>query len=156
MRNYSFLNTIMLVGAPPIVPVPQPITGWWEGDDVIKMTRNADSASHVVGADGSTSVSISADKSGTVEFKLSQLSASNRLLMLILRAQETTGLFAPCQLTFSDIYRQDFGIGLAGYIKKQPDVERGGKVTAQAWMIVCERLDLDLGNPAFAGFALNG
>jgi hypothetical protein len=157
MRQYSFLNTIMLVGAPPIVPVPQQITGFWEGDDVIKMARNAVGASHVVGADGKMSVSVSADKSGSVEFKLSQLSSSNRLLLLILRAQEQAGpAFAPVQLTFTDLNRQDVGAGLAGYIEKLPDIERGAKAVAQTWKIVCERLDMDLGNPAFAGFALNG
>lgn len=149
MRVYSFLNTILLVGAPPIVPVPQQITGFWEGDDVIKMSRNADGASHVVGADGRMSVSQSADKSGSVEFKLSQMSSSNRLMLLILRAQEAAGIgFSPCQLTFTDLNRQDVGAGLAGYIVKLPDIERGTKAVAQTWKIVCERLDMDLGNPA--------
>ena len=61
MKVYSFQNTVMLVNG-------VEITGWADGDDVIKIARRADSASDKIGASGDMMVSISADKSGEFTF----------------------------------------------------------------------------------------
>jgi hypothetical protein len=150
MKTYSFLNTVVLVNG-------VPLTGWAEGDDVIKIERLNDGAMHKVGADGHMAVAISADRSGQFTFKLMQTSNSNKYLNSLLLLQEAgPDTFVPVNVLFQDTYRQDTGGGTVGYIKKMPDVERGVNVSEQEWMVVVERLDMLLGAPAFAGFATAG
>ena len=63
MKEYSFANTIVLVNG-------VEMSGFDEGDDVINIARLTDSASHVVGADGKMTVSLSSDRSGEISFRL--------------------------------------------------------------------------------------
>ena len=50
MKEYSFLNTLLLVNG-------VEITGFDEGDDVITLERINDSAAHNIGTDGEMTVS---------------------------------------------------------------------------------------------------
>ena len=59
-----------------------PITGWFEGDDVISVKRGDDAAKALVGADGNALVSISTNQSAVGELKLMQSSVSNGILGL--------------------------------------------------------------------------
>jgi hypothetical protein len=145
MKVYSFNNTVMLVNG-------VEITGWAEGDDVIDISRRADSASDKVGADGTMMVSISADKSGEFKFKLQQTSGSNKFLMSLCALQEGGAkTFVPVNVLFQDTYRNDMATGTVGYIKKPTDVQRGAQAGNQEWTVVVERLDLLLGDPALVG-----
>ena len=134
MKQYSFLDTILLVNG-------VEITGFDEGDDVIALARLGDSASHVVGTDGEMSLSISADRSGTVVFRLSQTSDSNTALSALINSQEN-GAFVPIFVQFKDIRGKDLGSGTQGYINKPADMTRGTNVAPQEWTITVERLDL--------------
>ena len=119
-----------------------------------EITRRNDAATDKIGADGKMAVAISADKSGEITFKLMQTSSGNKVLNAIAARQEGgPATFAPVQVQFQDTYRQDIGAGTAGYIKKRPEVTRGAGINTQEWVIVVERLDLLLGDPAFAGMA---
>lgn len=134
MKEYSFLDTLLLVNG-------IEITGFDEGDDVIILDRITDSASHKVGTDGEMSVSISADRSGTVTFRLMQTSDSNSFLSGLISAQEN-GLFVPIFVQFKDTKGNDLGSGTQGYITKPAPMTRGTAVNAQEWVITVERLDL--------------
>lgn len=145
MNVYSFQNTVMLVNG-------VEITGWSDGDDVIKIGRRADSASDKVGANGDMMVSISADKSGEFTFKLQQTSSSNKYLMSLCALQEGGAkTFVPVNVLFQDTYRQDLATGTVGYLKRPPELSRGPQGGDQEWVIVVERLDLLLGDPALVG-----
>ncbi len=145
MKVYSFSNTVMLVNG-------VEITGWADGDDVIKIARRADSASDKIGANGDMMVSISADKSGEFTFKLQQTSSSNKYLMSLCALQEGGAkTFVPVNVLFQDTYRQDRATGTVGYIKRPPELGRGAQAGAQEWTVVVERLDLLLGDPALVG-----
>ena len=145
MKVYSFQNTVMLVNG-------VEITGWADGDDVIKIARRADSASDKMGANGDMMVSISADKSGEFTFKLQQTSSSNKYLMSLCALQEGGAkTFVPVNCLFQDTYRQDLATGTVGYIKRPPALGRGAKASTQEWEIITERLDLLLGDPALVG-----
>lgn len=137
MKSYTFLNTIVLVQG-------QEITEWDEGDDVINIERRVDSAFDVVGADGSMTVSLSADKSGEMSFRLQQTSASNLFMSGLINAQEND-LFVPTFVQFKDIGGNDLASGTQGYIRKFPTLTRGSNLNGQLWQIVVERLDLVLG-----------
>lgn len=145
MKVYSFQNTVMLVNG-------VEITGWADGDDVIKIARRADSASDKMGANGDMMVSISADKSGEFTFKLQQTSSSNKYLMSLCALQEGGAkTFVPVNCLFQDTYRQDLATGTVGYLKKPADLSRGDKAGTQEWTVVVERLDMLLGDPALVG-----
>lgn len=145
MKVYSFSNTIVNVNG-------VQLTGWSEGDDVIKITRRADSATDKVGAGGSMVVSISSDKSGEFSFKLQQTSNSNKFLNSLLALQEGGAkTFVPIVCSFQDTYRKDAAVGTSGYIKKMPDVQRGNGANDQEWVVVVERLDVLLGDPSLVG-----
>ena len=139
MKDYSFLNTVLLVNG-------VEINGFDEGDDVISLERLTDSGAHVVGADGEMSVSISADRSGSVTFRLNQTSDSNKYLSGLITAQEN-GVFVPIFIQFKDTRGGDLGSGTQGYIPRPANMVRGVNSQPQEWMVVVERLDLlHLGN----------
>ena len=134
MKEYSFLNTLLLVNG-------VDIDGFDEGDDTIALDRLNDSAAHKIGTDGEMTVSISADRSGTVVFRLMQSSSSNSYLSGLIAAQEN-GAFVPIFVQFKDVKGGDFGSGTQGYITKPAGMSRGENANAQEWTIVVERLDL--------------
>ena len=134
MKNYSFLNTLLLVQG-------TEITGFDEGDDVIVMERLNDSSAHKIGTDGEMTVSLSADRSGTVSFRLMQTSDSNTFLSGLINAAEND-LFVPIFVQFKDIRGGDLGSGTQGYIARPASMTRGTNANSQEWMITVERLDL--------------
>ena len=134
MKDYSFLNTTLLVNG-------VEITGFDEGDDAIELARINDSSSHKIGADGEMSVSISADRSGTVTFRLMQTSDSNLYLSALVSAAEN-GAFIPIFVQFKDTQGGDIGSGTQGYIPRPATMTRGTGVNNQEWMVTVERLDL--------------
>lgn len=134
MKQYSFLNTLLLVNG-------VEITGFDEGDDVIQLSRINDSAAHSIGTDGEMTISISADRSGTVMFRIMQTSDSNSYLSALINAQEN-GAYVPIFVQFKDTKGGDLGSGTQGYITKPAGITRGTNAQAQEWVIVVERLDL--------------
>lgn len=134
MKEYSFLDTLLLVNG-------VEISGFDEGDDVISLTRLNDSASHKIGTDGEMTVSISADRSGQVSFRLQQTSDSNLYLSGLINAQEN-GAFVPIFIQFKDTRGGDLGSGTQGYIRKPADMIRGNKANSGQWDIIVERLDM--------------
>lgn len=140
MRAYSFQNMVVLVNG-------VELTNFAEGDDVINVQRRVDSATDKVGADGKMMVSVSADKSGELTFRLQQTSPSNKYLTALIAAQEATGRpFVPVFVLIQDTYRNDVATGTAGYLKKLPNMTRGVQGNNQEWTIVTERLDLLFGD----------
>lgn len=134
MKVFSFLDTVVLVNG-------VEITGWAEGDDVFTADRLGDSASHLIGADGEMTVSLSADRSGELVFSLMQTSGSNLFLSGLVNAQEN-GAFVPVFVQFKDTRNNDIASGTQGYIPKPANMSRGNSVQPQEWRIVTERLDL--------------
>lgn len=134
MKEYSFLDTLLLVNG-------VEISGFDEGDDVINLERLNDSAAHKIGTDGEMTVSISADRSGTVTFRLMQSSDSNAYLSGLINAQEN-GAFVPIFVQFKDTRGNDLGSGTQGYINRPATMTRGTNANGQEWMITVERLDL--------------
>lgn len=134
MKEYSFLDTLLLVNG-------VEISGFDEGDDVINLERLNDSAAHKIGTDGEMTVSISADRSGTVTFRLMQSSDSNAYLSGLINAQEN-GAFVPIFVQFKDTRGNDLGSGTQGYINRPASMTRGTNANGQEWVITVERLDM--------------
>jgi hypothetical protein len=134
MKEYGFLDTLLLVNG-------VEISGFDEGDDVINLERMNDSASSKVGTDGEMTVSMSADRRGTVTFRLMQTSDLNSYLSGLISAQEN-GAFIPVFVQFKDVRGNDLGSGTQGFINKPASMVRGTNANAQEWVITVERLDL--------------
>tara|TARA_R110000851_G_scaffold96792_2_gene209936 strand:+ start:20426 stop:20845 length:420 start_codon:yes stop_codon:yes gene_type:complete len=134
MKEYSFLDTLLLLNG-------VEISGFDEGDDVISLDRLNDSATHKIGTDGEMTVSISADRSGTMTFRLMQSSDSNIYLSGLITAQEN-GAFVPIFAQFADTKGLDLGSGTQGYITKPAPMVRGTNANSQEWVVVVERLNL--------------
>ncbi len=62
------------------------VKGLWEGDDAVSVERSSDRASAMVGADGKSVVSTSADESATITLRLQHTSAAHQRLMNLQRA----------------------------------------------------------------------
>lgn len=135
MKQYSFLNTVLLVNG-------VEISGFDEGDDVIAFERINDTAQHKIGTDGEMSIALSADRSGTVTFRLMQTSFSNDYLSGIVNLQEN-GVFSVVSVMFKDTQGGDLIAGTAGYMAKPASVSRGTNVNAQEWVITLEKLDFN-------------
>lgn len=134
MKQYSFLNTVVLVNG-------VSIGGWDEGDDALKMSRRVNSANDKVGVDGEMTVSVSANRSGVLVFGLNQSSDSNAYLGGLVSSMEN-GIFVPILVQFKDVVTGDLASGTQGYIVKPADMDRGDNSNRQDWQIVCERLDM--------------
>ena len=134
MKEYSFLNTTLLING-------VEIGGFDEGDDVIVLDRINDSSTHKVGTDGEMTVSISADRTGTITFRLMQTSNSNSYLSGLVSAAEN-GAFVPIFAQFKDTKGGDLGSGTQGYIPRPATMTRGNGANNQEWSVTVERLDL--------------
>jgi len=146
MRAYGFGNIAA------VLDLAHEVTGYGSGDDVITASRAENGASHVIGADGSMAVAISANKSGSVKFKLLQTSSTNRYLLQRYATQEASAAsFVPVELRVTDVHRQDVIVGIGGYLVKLPELKRGEKPTEQEWEIIFQQLWYDLGDAMGAG-----
>jgi len=134
MKEYSFLDTILLVNG-------IAISGFDEGDDVITLERSVDTGAHKVGTDGEMTLSLTADRSGSITFRLMQSSDSNTYLSGLVLAAEN-GAFVPIFVQFKDTRGGDIGSGTQGYILRTATMVRGTNANAQEWSIVVERLDM--------------
>jgi len=134
MKEYSFLDTILLVNG-------IAISGFDEGDDVITLERSVDTGAHKVGTDGEMTLSLTADRSGSITFRLMQSSDSNTYLSGLVLAAEN-GAFVPIFVQFKDTRGGDIGSGTQGYILRPATMVRGTNANAQEWSIVVERLDM--------------
>ena len=138
------------ISAPPVVPTHL-VSNYGEGD-AIMIKRDEPSVKKKVGMDGRGSICITNQRSGTVTLKLMQTSPSNKVLAGMLALIEGGPLtFAPVFIQFIDVWRQDSAVGSFGVITKWPDMGRSDDVNEHEWEIWCERLDIVLGDPLFAG-----
>ena len=145
MKAYSIQSNHVIING-------IPVTGYAEGDDVITLKRRTPLATDKMGADGRMAVSISADRSGELKIKLMQTSPTNKYLAgLCALEQHGCQTFVPVLFGWLDEYRNDAGVGSVGYISEMPEIKRGAGVNEQEWTFIVERLDLLLGDPAFAG-----
>ena len=141
MRVYSFRDVTAVIDA------VHEITGYATGDDVITADRNVDSATSTIGAGGEMMLSVSADLSGKVTFKLLKTSSSNRYLLNRLRTLELgTKTFVPMNLSVKDVHRQDVIVGIAGYVTKQPQTKHGEKGAEHEWVLNFQILHCDFGD----------
>lgn len=125
-RTYSPKKVQLAIG-------PHIATGYADGT-FIQVERTADQFQVVVGADGESARSASADKSGTIVVTVLQTSASNDFLSTALITDELTNLN-----TFPVLLRDGSGRTLVqageAWVKKYATIELGKEIVAREWTI---------------------
>lgn len=137
MKTYSFLDIVLRVNG-------VRITDFAEGDSVITAAPRVDAATDKIGADGNMAVSISADRSGEIVFKLQQTSPSNAFLQQLYNQQRDRTIKG-ISVFVADVARGDVGATKKGYIRTSPGVDYGAEVADKEWSLVVEDLTLTLG-----------
>lgn len=126
--TYSMLNvTATLDGVQ--------VRGLFDGDDAISVTPGADVGSLMVGADGCSMFSQSADKSATISIKLQHTSPTHRQLSQKLK-QQRAGRLLGFPFSFIDSGSGEGGTGDKCFISQAPTDSKGTNATVREWTIV--------------------
>ena len=126
---YGFFNNIITLNG--VV-----ITGYADGDDVVKLTPNAPISEAVVGALGEVVFNDNADKSYKCELTLQQTAPINTYLRGLAAQQRIPGARAVAlTLSITDLARRDRFTGTSGRIVEVPEFVRGQKAGKYTWKL---------------------
>lgn len=126
----------------------QKIIGLWDGDDAIMVEQIEDVGSMLIGADGSSIFSQSANEGARITIKLQHTSATHRLLATKLAVQRAPG-FKVTGFPFSikDVDSGEGGASDQCFIEKAPNDEKGKNATVREWVLVTGQYKADIPNP---------
>lgn len=126
---YSFINVSATLDR-------RDIKGFWEGDDAIVVTQGADVGTPLVGADGSSIFSISADQSAQISIKLQHTSPMHRFLSQRLRQTRARGAqVATFPFSFKDKVSGEGGVASSCFIMTAPEDSKGTNATVREWVL---------------------
>lgn len=122
-------------------------------DTFLKIAYKSDLVTQQVGAGGDSALSISADRSATIEFTLMQTSPSNTLLSALAnstRAKTIAGvpLFIVPFLMKDASDTITAASAAAVWVSKFPDMERAKETGQVTWMLETNSLEMTLGGAA--------
>lgn len=127
-RTHSLAACILIIG-------PTRITEFGESD-AIRFSRNADSVTPSVSADGKVTYNASNDQSWMVSITLKQTSFAYRILASLVQAQElsmrTVGVIPPVPISFSNPATGDLFTGVGPVFLNMPEMlanKDAGEVT---------------------------
>lgn len=111
------------------------VRGLWEGDDVISVERRSDRGTPMVGADGASIFSTSADESATIVLKLQHTSPAHAYLRSIERGM-TKGINKIFPFSVRDTESGEGGSAAQCVISAAPTVNIGGEnATERQWTL---------------------
>lgn len=128
-----------------------PVSGYWEGDDVLTITPHADDGTLMVGADGSGLFSQSADRGADITLRLQHVSPTHSLL-LARRKLQRAGRFFGMPFTFLDTASGAGGVCATAFIMRAPTSSIGTNAVAQEWVLTTNFWEDSV--PALAGAVL--
>lgn len=111
------------------------VQGLWDGDDAITVEQGADVGALLVGADGSSIFSQSANKSARITIRLQHTSPTHRQLVGKWK-QQRAGRLLPFPF---DIIEKNSGKGGTAdkcFVMQAPTDQSGTNATVQAWVLV--------------------
>lgn len=114
----------------------QKVQGLWDGDDAIVVTQGADAGSGLVGADGSSIFSISADNSAQISVKLQHTSPTHRLLHQKWKRQKALGSTAAAfPFSLIDNGTNEGGSADRVFIMTAPADSKGKNAVVREWVL---------------------
>jgi hypothetical protein len=111
------------------------VYGFFEGDDAVMVEEGADIGAMLVGADGSSIFSQSANRSARVTLKLQHTSPMHRYLTQLL-ARQRGGALDGVALSVRDSRSNEGGATDAAYIMQAPSDQKGGAAVSRDWVLV--------------------
>ncbi|PHP66549.1 hypothetical protein CSC94_12735 [Zhengella mangrovi] len=115
------------------------VRGLWDGDDVVMVERSSDRGTPVVGADGSTIFSTSADESAVITLKLQHTSPAHAYLRSLERAM-TAGRTRKFPVSIRDTESGEGGSAAECVIQSVPSVNSGSaNASEREWKLFAGR-----------------
>lgn len=136
---YSFLNVAATLDGLPVL-------GLWEGDDAIAVEQGADVGTGLVGADGASIFSQSANKSARVTIRLQHTSPTHRQLLQKWK-QQRAGRLLPFPFDFIDKNSGEGGTADRCFILQAPADQKGVNASVRAWVLWTGEWEPNVTNP---------
>lgn len=115
----------------------QRIVGLWDGDDAIVITPLTDVGTMLVGADGASIFSQSANNGATITLRLQHTSPTHRALMQKLQRQRAPGIrVTGFPFSVIDVDSNEGGSTDQCFIQTAPNDEKGVNAVAREWVLV--------------------
>lgn len=128
--SYSALNVTATLDG-------QRIYGLWDGDDAIAVERLTDVGAMLVGADGSSIFSQSANEGATIKIRLQHTSPTHRLLHQKWARQRSKGIrVTGFPFTVMDVDSGEGGSSPDCYIQAAPSDQKGNAAVVREWTLV--------------------
>jgi len=128
--SYSFKNVAAALNG-------QQVIGFWEGDDAISTAPLSDAGVMVVGADGSSIFSQSANEGATITLRLQHTSPTHRLLHQLWARQRARGIrVRGFPFSFTDADSGEGGSADDVYIQSAPSDTKGVNAGPREWVLV--------------------
>ena len=127
---YSFKNVTSTLNG-------QAVIGFWDGDDSVVVSRLTPAGSMMVGADGSSIFSQSANQGATITLRLQHTSPTHRMLKQLLARQRAVGVrLAGFPFTVLDVDSNEGGAADQCFIQDEPDDSKGVAAGVREWVLV--------------------
>lgn len=111
-------------------------------DSFIEFALSSDLTDEEIGADGSVSISISPDQTGSCTVSLQQNSPTNIFLSSVLSKQRVQGKIASGSLSIVDPSGSVIALLTGAHIKTAPTISLGSSATGKTydWVLFCQEL----------------
>jgi hypothetical protein len=127
---YSFKNVAATLNG-------QAVIGFWDGDDAVSVAPLSDVGAMLVGADGSSIFSQSANEGATITLRLQHTSPAHRLLHQIWARQRARGVrVTGFPFSFIDADSGEGGSTAEAFIQAAPSDAKGVNAGPREWVLV--------------------
>lgn len=110
------------------------VTGLFDGDNAVQVDQNADAGTGLVGVQGDSIFSQTADRSASVTMRLMHTSPTHRQLMQKWHAQQA-GVLRPFACDQLDTASNEGGSGDEFYVMRAPSDTKGTNATVREWVL---------------------
>jgi len=127
---YSMKNVAVTVDG-------QNVIGLWDGDDAVTVSALESTGTMMVGADGASIFSQSANEGATITLRLQHTSPAHRLLHQRWARQKARGIrVSGFPVSIIDVDSGEGGSAAQAYIQDAPDDSKGKAAAAREWVLV--------------------
>jgi hypothetical protein len=109
-------------------------------DSFVTASRTTPNSSASVGAQGNVGLTVSADKTGTIEVTLMQTSQTNRYLSAVQNAQDLANTLFRAPFLITDPSGGSLVVCSSAHLQEAPDVTLGSDQNEKTWVFFCEDL----------------
>lgn len=128
--TYSMKNVALTIDGMAVV-------GMWDGDDAVVVSPLADVGTMLVGADGSSIFSQSANEGATITLRLQHTAAAHRMLHQKWARQKARGVrLVGFPISVIDVDSGEGGSTDQAFIQAAPDDSKGVNAVVREWILV--------------------